>query len=192
MLQFCVSQSLCILNSFFAHDISHQATWRHKRWHTWGLLGMAVSRLSNRRFVMDVHAVPEAEVQSDHSLVIMKLRACPDTQPAVATQQPDRSFLGLSRPRRLYVQRLREPSLLMIFFIERPQPALLFCLYHNTFEMLVNNIWARCQVVVQIGDRVMNGPWPLFVKRLLRLGATLLPMIPSRHCGLLVTTAELK
>lgn len=110
MLQFCVSQSLCILNSFFAHDISHQATWRHKRWHTWGLLDMAVSRLTNRRFVMDVHAVPEAEVQSDHALVIMKLRACPDTQPAVATQQPDRSFHGFSRPRRLCVQRLREPA----------------------------------------------------------------------------------
>jgi hypothetical protein len=90
---------------------------------------------------------------------------------------------------------LLQPQLLMIFFNERPQPVLLFCLYHNTFEMLVNNIWARCQVVVRTGGRVMNGPcniWSQFVKRLLRLGAILLAMIPFRHCGLPVTTAELK
>ena len=81
LLEHAATHQLKILNSFFSHDLAHTASWTHRRWGTHGVIDLALARQSCFRFVTDCHALPGAEVSSDHKLMILKLRACPHRRP---------------------------------------------------------------------------------------------------------------
>ena len=100
-------QRLKILNSFFSHDLAHTASWTHHRWHSHGVLDLALTRQSCFRFVTDCHALPGAEVSSDHKLMILKLRACPQRRPQHAIPSPVTPAPGSTRKPRLNLTALR-------------------------------------------------------------------------------------
>ena len=93
------------MNSWFQHSDDVLTSWIHHRWHTQGLIDFALGRMSEFSFVLDTHAVPHAEVDSDHRLMILKLRAAPGRY----TSQPEPSA-GLRRPPRLQVSALTAPA----------------------------------------------------------------------------------
>ena len=76
-LHFCSESHLKILNTFFAHSVDELTSWVHRRWGTQGMIDYAVGRATDWCFVLDTHSLPRAEVNSDHRLMVLKLRAAP-------------------------------------------------------------------------------------------------------------------
>ena len=92
---------------YYAHDLQHTASWYHARWHTPGLLDLALCRQSDSAFVTDVQALPHAETDSDHRIMLLSLRARPVLGCAPAPAAPPSASV---RPRPLAVHKLRDPA----------------------------------------------------------------------------------
>ena len=77
MLDFCVQQRLAVANSFFQHDLTHTATWYHPYFRYPAVLDYALVRRGHLGLIEDVKAFPGLDIDSDHSLVVVRLVACP-------------------------------------------------------------------------------------------------------------------
>ncbi|CAE7851327.1 CFDP2, partial [Symbiodinium necroappetens] len=64
-----------VLNTFFQHSADELMSWVHRRWGTQGMIDYAVGRATDWCYVLDTHSLPHAEVNSDHRLMVLKLRA---------------------------------------------------------------------------------------------------------------------
>ena len=76
-LHFCSEARLKVLNTFFQHSADELTSWVHRRWGTQGMIDYAVGRATDWCYVLDTHSLPHAEVNSDHRLMVLKLRAAP-------------------------------------------------------------------------------------------------------------------
>ncbi|CAE7234510.1 CFDP2 [Symbiodinium sp. CCMP2456] len=74
-LHFCSEAHLKVLNTFFQHSADELTSWVHRRWGTQGMIDYAVGHAADWCFVLDTHSLPHAEVNSDHRLMVLKLRA---------------------------------------------------------------------------------------------------------------------
>ena len=73
-LHFCSEAHLKVLNTFFQHSADELTSWVHRRWGTQGMIDYAVGRATDWCYVLDTHSLPHAEVNSDHRLMVLKLR----------------------------------------------------------------------------------------------------------------------
>ena len=112
-LAWASARNLRVRNTYRHHPNDHFATWRNHRYGMPALLDIAVGRVSDSRHVLDAHAIPGCEVDSDHRLVILKLRACPGPcRNAQATAPISHEAPALAkRLPRLNVALLRQPAM---------------------------------------------------------------------------------
>ena len=115
LLQLAAAWELKILTGFFIHDLQHTATWTHPRWHTPGVIDLAVSRQNAWPFVQNVRVVPGAEFDTDHKLVVLHLRAAPCRGGRQAAQAPASNNGGPARLPRLNVAALQDPAVRAAF-----------------------------------------------------------------------------
>ncbi|CAE7277369.1 RTase [Symbiodinium sp. CCMP2456] len=84
-----------------------------------GLIDLAVGRQADFPFVLDTHALPGAEVESDHKLMVLRLRACPRRSVTASVSSNFGPVTpGTSRPARLDVRSLQDPRVSRTFSSE--------------------------------------------------------------------------
>eukprot|EP00435_Cladocopium_sp_Y103_P063737 s465_g25.t1 len=162
LLQFCSDEGLKVLNSWFQHSEDYLTSWVHRRWHTNGLIDYALGRFQDFDFVMDTHSLPHVEVNSDHRLMILCLRAAPGRyvpQPAPVT--------GPCRPGRLQVKRLQDPAVCHQYVAE---VARLQAAQVPTFSTISSSLYEAGKTVLGISSP--SAPdWRSGHEELLRAGA---------------------
>ena len=98
VLELCTANRLRVMNTFFQHRV--YGTWLHPRYKTWHVLDLVLVRTKSARQVLDCRVVCDAECDTDHRLVVTKLKL----------SRPERFRTGSSghcRPQRLDVLKLR-------------------------------------------------------------------------------------
>ena len=76
-LYLCSEAHLKVLSTFFQHSADELTSWVHRRWGMQAMIDYAVGRATDWCYVLDTHSLPHAEVNSDHRLMVLKLRAAP-------------------------------------------------------------------------------------------------------------------
>lgn len=74
LTQFCADNELRINNTFFKHKIQHKITWQNNRNQTSILDYIVSNRNLHPSQILDVRSLNSADIGSDHSLVLCKLR----------------------------------------------------------------------------------------------------------------------
>ena len=72
LLETCLANKLCVTNTFFEHK--EYNTWRHNRFKTWHTLDHIVVNRRCKDKILDTKVVQDAECDTDHRLVITKIR----------------------------------------------------------------------------------------------------------------------
>jgi ribonuclease HI len=109
LLELCTNANLVVTNGFFKHK--QYDTWQHARFKTWHTLDHVLVSRNSKKKVLDTKACLDANCDTDHRLVMTKIR-------------PSRRRAGKNRPRnvhrkpRLNVQQLDEPNVRQQFQAE--------------------------------------------------------------------------
>ena len=75
LLQFCASNGLCIMNTFFQHKIIHKYTWYRDSLGQRSLIDFCIVSADLFSTVSDVRVKRGAELSTDHHLVVCTLKA---------------------------------------------------------------------------------------------------------------------
>ena len=74
LIEFCMLNGLLIMNTFFRKKRIHQGTWQHPRTKKWHMIDYVLTNKKYRSSVEDVCVRRGADVDSDHNMVLAKLR----------------------------------------------------------------------------------------------------------------------
>ena len=77
LLEFCSFSDLCLTNTFFATKPHHKVSWRHPRSRHWHQLDFIITRRSSLNQVLVTRSFHSADCDTDHSLVVSKVRLLP-------------------------------------------------------------------------------------------------------------------
>ena len=110
LLNFCAQNRLRLMNTFFDHPVNARASWWHPRFKTPGLIDFAVLRQKDAKFVLDVKALPGADIDSDHNLMRIKLRARPDPEWRPPAGSSASAASTGQRPKPLQVRQLQKEA----------------------------------------------------------------------------------
>ena len=77
LLELCTLHSLCVTNTFFQTRPQHKVSWCHPRSKRWHQLDLVLTRRCHLQNVLITRSYHSADCDTDHSLVISKLRLCP-------------------------------------------------------------------------------------------------------------------
>ncbi|XP_069177042.1 craniofacial development protein 2-like [Procambarus clarkii] len=77
LLKFCCRHDLCITNSFFDTKPQHTVSWRHPRSKHWHQLDLVLTGHSNLRNVKLTRIFQSADCDTDHSLVVCRVKFQP-------------------------------------------------------------------------------------------------------------------
>ena len=77
LLEMCCSHSLCVTNTFFQCKEIHQVSWRHPRSLHWHQLDLVITRRAELASVLLTRSYHSADCDTDHSLVVSKVRILP-------------------------------------------------------------------------------------------------------------------
>ncbi len=74
LLSKCSEHALAITNTWFRHKEVHKTTWMHPRSRHWHLIDYTIVRRSDLKDVLDTRVQRSAEWETDHQLVVSKLK----------------------------------------------------------------------------------------------------------------------
>ena len=77
LLELCTYHNLCVANSFFHTKPQHKVSWRHPRSGHWHQLDLVLTRRANLNAIHHVRTYHSADCDTDHSLVVSKIRIRP-------------------------------------------------------------------------------------------------------------------
>lgn len=77
LLEFCSLNDLCLTNTFFATKALHKMSWMHPRSRHWHQLDFVIARRSSLNQVLITRSFHSADCDTDHSLVVSKIRLVP-------------------------------------------------------------------------------------------------------------------
>ena len=120
LLAWAAQHELVVLNTLFNKPLSQRITHAHSHWGTPGQIDLALGRQGARQHVLDCHACPGFEFDTDHRLVIVKLRCSPpratagaELPPEPQPQQPPLELTARARP--FAVDKLVAPAMAKAF-----------------------------------------------------------------------------
>ena len=107
LLEMCSYYNLCVSNTFFSTKPCHRVSWKHPRsdhWHQLDLMS-AITRRSSLNSVLITRTYHSADCDSDHSLIISKVRLKPKQlhwlQTKRSTPQQHCSYISLPATRKV-------------------------------------------------------------------------------------------
>ena len=77
MLELCSAHGLCVTNTFFDTKMAHRTSWRHPRSGHWHQLDLVCVRRKHLSDTLNTRAYHSADCNTDHSLVLSKIRLSP-------------------------------------------------------------------------------------------------------------------
>ncbi|XP_038062349.1 uncharacterized protein LOC119732818 [Patiria miniata] len=77
LLELCCYHQLCITNTFFQTKPLHRVSWRHPRSKRWHQLDLIITRRETLNFVHFTRTFHSADCDTDHSLVLSKVKLQP-------------------------------------------------------------------------------------------------------------------
>ena len=77
LLEICTLHRLCITNSFFQTKPQHKVSWQHPRTKIWHQIDYVITRRDTLKDVKLTRTYHSADCDTDHSLVISKIRLSP-------------------------------------------------------------------------------------------------------------------
>ena len=77
LLEICTLHKLCITNSFFKTKPQHKVSWQHPRTKIWHQIDFIITRRDDLKDVKLTRSYHSADCDTDHSLVISKIRLSP-------------------------------------------------------------------------------------------------------------------
>ena len=78
LLETCAYNQLCITNTYFCTKPHHKVSWMHPRSKHWHQLDLILTRRSNLRLIQHTRSYHSADCDSDHYLVLCKIKLCPE------------------------------------------------------------------------------------------------------------------
>lgn len=76
LLSFCRERNLCIMNTYFQHDLKNKITWQSNN--RFSMIDFFIAPAESRFSVFDVRTVRCEDFKSDHNLLVTKLKInCP-------------------------------------------------------------------------------------------------------------------
>lgn len=77
LLEFCCKYQLCVTNTYFKGKLMRRVSWKHPRSGYWHQLDVALTRRKDLRDITQTRTFHSADCDTDHSLVICKVRLTP-------------------------------------------------------------------------------------------------------------------
>ncbi|CAG9128775.1 unnamed protein product [Plutella xylostella] len=77
LLEFCTSHGLCATNTFFQNKVAHKVSWRHPRSGHWHQIDFVLYRRRDLRDIHNTRTYHSAICDTDHSLVLSKMKLLP-------------------------------------------------------------------------------------------------------------------
>ena len=154
-IQFCHSNELSILNTWFEHPIKHRVTWHHPNGFTKKVYDYSLSRSWLRQHVLDVR-VRNSYFHSDHRLVVTRLqtpanKAARHFQRKTKTKKPNLKLLQDET----YSQNIR--STISNYFEDNTFPTTI----NEMHSYIINGLKTGRNEIPVVPDSQQTIPWNL-------------------------------